>query len=277
MAIISMKALLESGVHFGHRTNKWDPAMKPYIFTERNGIHIIDLQQTVKALEQCLQPRARHRCRRRHGALRGHQAPGAGNHPAKKPSAAACPTSPQRWLGGMLTNWRTIRQRINELERLERMRDTRRVRAPDQERRPADQPRDRAPRDAPGRHPQHEAPARACSSWSTSSAKRPPSTKPTCSTSRSSPWSTPTATPAASITSSPPTTTPSAPSSCWSARSPTPSWKGEAMRKEEEDASRSREVADALASKKPSWPMRSCWAKPPWPSWPPKTIVDHQR
>ena len=45
MAIISMKALLESGVHFGHRTNKWDPRMKPYIFTERNGIHIIDLQQ----------------------------------------------------------------------------------------------------------------------------------------------------------------------------------------------------------------------------------------
>jgi small subunit ribosomal protein S2 len=48
--VISMKALLESGVHFGHRTNKWFPAMKPYIFTERNGIHIIDLQQTVKAI-----------------------------------------------------------------------------------------------------------------------------------------------------------------------------------------------------------------------------------
>ena len=52
MAVISMKALLESGVHFGHRTNKWDPRMKPYIFTERNGIHIIDLQQTVKMLGQ---------------------------------------------------------------------------------------------------------------------------------------------------------------------------------------------------------------------------------
>ena len=52
MAVISMKALLESGVHFGHRTNKWDPRMKPYIFTERNGIHIIDLQQTVKLLNQ---------------------------------------------------------------------------------------------------------------------------------------------------------------------------------------------------------------------------------
>ena len=52
MAIVSMKALLESGVHFGHRTHKWHPAMKPYIFTERNSIHIIDLQKTVKALEQ---------------------------------------------------------------------------------------------------------------------------------------------------------------------------------------------------------------------------------
>jgi small subunit ribosomal protein S2 len=52
MAVISMKALLESGVHFGHRTHKWNPGMKPYIFTERNGIHIIDLQKTAKALEQ---------------------------------------------------------------------------------------------------------------------------------------------------------------------------------------------------------------------------------
>ena len=52
MAPIDMKALLEAGVHFGHRTQKWDPRMKPYIFTERNGIHIIDLQQTVKELEE---------------------------------------------------------------------------------------------------------------------------------------------------------------------------------------------------------------------------------
>ena len=49
-SVISMKALLESGVHFGHRTNKWDPHMRPFIFTERNGIHILDLQQTVKAI-----------------------------------------------------------------------------------------------------------------------------------------------------------------------------------------------------------------------------------
>ncbi|NJN44694.1 MAG: 30S ribosomal protein S2, partial [Anaerolineae bacterium] len=52
MSVISMKALLESGVHFGHRTHKWNPRMKPYIFTERNGIHIINLQQTVKSIEE---------------------------------------------------------------------------------------------------------------------------------------------------------------------------------------------------------------------------------
>ena len=52
MSVVTMKSLLESGVHFGHRTNKWHPAMKPYIFTERNNIHIIDLQQTVKAIEE---------------------------------------------------------------------------------------------------------------------------------------------------------------------------------------------------------------------------------
>ena len=52
MAIVTMKALLESGVHFGHRTHKWNPAMKPYIYTERNSIHIIDLQQTVKAIDE---------------------------------------------------------------------------------------------------------------------------------------------------------------------------------------------------------------------------------
>ncbi len=52
MAVVPMKTLLETGVHFGHRTRRWNPKMKPYIFTERNGIHIIDLQQTIKGLEE---------------------------------------------------------------------------------------------------------------------------------------------------------------------------------------------------------------------------------
>ncbi len=122
MAIISMKALLESGVHFGHRTYKWHPAMKPYIFTERNSIHIIDLQKTVKALEQS------------YNLVRDTVAAGGTllfvgtkrqAQETIQTEAIRCgmPYVTHRWLGGMLTNWRTIRQRINELERLERMRD----------------------------------------------------------------------------------------------------------------------------------------------------------
>ncbi|MFO7625583.1 MAG: 30S ribosomal protein S2 [Anaerolineales bacterium] len=123
MSIISMKALLESGVHFGHRTQKWNPAMKPYIFTERNGIHIIDLQKTVKSLEQA------------YNLVRDAVADGGTvlfvgtKRQAQEmiqTEAIRCgmPYVNDRWLGGMLTNWRTIRQRINELERIERMRDT---------------------------------------------------------------------------------------------------------------------------------------------------------
>ncbi len=122
MAIISMKALLESGVHFGHRTHKWHPAMKPYIFTERNGIHIIDLQKTVKGLEQA------------YNLVRNSVAEGGTllfvgtkrqAQETVQSEAVRCgmPYVTVRWLGGMLTNWRTIRNRINELERLERMRD----------------------------------------------------------------------------------------------------------------------------------------------------------
>jgi small subunit ribosomal protein S2 len=123
MSVISMKALLESGVHFGHRTHKWNPAMKPYIFTERNGIHIIDLQKTVKSLEQAF------------NLVRDTVADGGTvlfvgtKRQAQEmiqTEAIRCgmPYVTDRWLGGMLTNWRTIRQRINELERIERMRDT---------------------------------------------------------------------------------------------------------------------------------------------------------
>jgi small subunit ribosomal protein S2 len=122
MALIPMKSLLESGVHFGHRTHKWHPAMKPYIFTERNGIHIIDLQKTVKALEQS------------YGLVRDAVAGGGtvlfvGTKRQAQETIQAeamrsnMPYVTARWLGGMLTNWRTIRGRVNELERMERMRD----------------------------------------------------------------------------------------------------------------------------------------------------------
>jgi small subunit ribosomal protein S2 len=118
-----MKSLLESGVHFGHRTHKWHPAMKPYIFTERNGIHIIDLQKTSKALDTA------------YNVVRDNVAEGgvvlfvgtkrqAQETIQLEATRSSMPYVTARWLGGTLTNWRTIRQRINELERLERMRDS---------------------------------------------------------------------------------------------------------------------------------------------------------
>ena len=123
MAIISMKALLESGVHFGHRTNKWDPRMKPYIFTERNGIHIIDLQQTVKLLNQA------------YSIIRDKVSEGgtilfvgtkrqAQETILEEATRCGMPYVTERWLGGTLTNWSTIYQRVQELERLEKLRDT---------------------------------------------------------------------------------------------------------------------------------------------------------
>ena len=122
MAVISMKALLESGVHFGHRTNKWDPRMKPYIFTERNGIHIIDLQQTSKLLNQA------------YNVIRDAVANGgtvlfvgtkrqAQETVAEEAARCGMPYVTERWMGGMLTNWSTMHARIQELERLEKMRN----------------------------------------------------------------------------------------------------------------------------------------------------------
>jgi small subunit ribosomal protein S2 len=123
MAVVPMKSLLESGVHFGHRTHKWHPAMKPYIFTERNGIHIIDLQKTSKALDTA------------YNVVRDTVADGgillfvgtkrqAQETIQLEATRSSMPYVTERWLGGTLTNWRTIRQRINELDRLERMRDS---------------------------------------------------------------------------------------------------------------------------------------------------------
>lgn len=123
MAVISMKALLESGVHFGHRTNKWDPRMKPYIFTERNGIHIIDLQQTVKALNNAFSIT-------RDVVMNGGTVLFVGTkrqaQETVREEAIRCgmPYVTERWLGGMLTNWDTMRARIEEMERLEAMRDS---------------------------------------------------------------------------------------------------------------------------------------------------------
>ncbi len=122
-SIISMKALLESGVHFGHRTNKWNPYMRPYIFTERNGIHIIDLQQTVKLLTTA------------YNLVRDTVAAGgkvmfvgtkrqAQETISEEAIRCGMPYVTERWLGGMITNWSTMYSRIQELERLEHLRDS---------------------------------------------------------------------------------------------------------------------------------------------------------
>lgn len=122
MAVVSMKALLETGVHFGHRTRRWNPKMKPYIFTERNGIHIIDLQQTLGMIEDA------------YNVIRDTVAEGgsilfvgtkrqAQDTVAFEAARARQPYVNERWLGGTLTNWQTIRQRIEFLKRLEKRRD----------------------------------------------------------------------------------------------------------------------------------------------------------
>jgi small subunit ribosomal protein S2 len=123
MAVVSMKALLETGVHFGHRTQRWHPKMKPYIFTERNGVHIIDLQQTMTALEQC--------CRVVSDLVAdGGRLLLVGTKRQAQPSireeAERCgmPYVSERWLGGTLTNWSTIRRRIDYLLSLEARRDS---------------------------------------------------------------------------------------------------------------------------------------------------------
>ncbi|MEX1071069.1 MAG: 30S ribosomal protein S2 [Anaerolineales bacterium] len=120
MAAVDMKALLEAGVHFGHRTQKWDPRMRPYIFTERNGIHIIDLQQTVKALEDAYKLVRDMVADGKNVLFVGTKRQAVETIEAEA-QRAEMPYVTVRWLGGMLTNWQTMRQRIGELEKLERM------------------------------------------------------------------------------------------------------------------------------------------------------------
>ena len=93
MAVVSMKDLLEAGVHFGHQTRRWNPKMKPYIFTERNGIYILDLQRTLREIDAAYRFVREHHRARRHGAVRRHQEAGAGAHRRRRPSARASRTS----------------------------------------------------------------------------------------------------------------------------------------------------------------------------------------
>lgn len=122
MTVVSMKSLLETGVHFGHRTRRWNPQMRDYIFTERNGIHILDLQQTITLIDDA------------YNYIRDIAADGgvvlfvgtkrqAQDTIAREAARCGMPYIVQRWLGGTLTNWKTIRQRIHRLDELEKKRD----------------------------------------------------------------------------------------------------------------------------------------------------------
>jgi small subunit ribosomal protein S2 len=119
MPVESMKALLEAGVHFGHRTRRWNPKMKPYIFTERNGIHILDLQQTLSRLDRAY-AMVRDAVSGGGSVLFVGTKKQAQDALAEEAVRSEMPYVNQRWLGGTLTNWRTIRQRIDYLLDLEK-------------------------------------------------------------------------------------------------------------------------------------------------------------
>ncbi|MBR3179693.1 MAG: 30S ribosomal protein S2 [Clostridia bacterium] len=120
MSVISMKQLLEAGVHFGHQTRRWNPKMKQYIFTERNGIYIIDLQMTVKKIDEAYMFL-------RDLAAEGKSILFVGTKKQAQESIEAeakrCEMFyvNQRWLGGMLTNFKTIQTRIARLKKIEQM------------------------------------------------------------------------------------------------------------------------------------------------------------
>src|SRR5437868_8468881 len=122
MSVVSMRELLEAGVHFGHQTRRWNPKMRRFIFTERGGIYIIDLQQTLQLLEEA-------HAFARNLAERGGSVLFVGT---KKQSQSAVEEQAQRvgmpyvnhrWLGGLLTNWRTISDRIDRLHELRRLKE----------------------------------------------------------------------------------------------------------------------------------------------------------
>ncbi|AAP27694.1 30S ribosomal protein S2 [Bacillus tropicus] len=122
MSVISMKQLLEAGVHFGHQTRRWNPKMKRYIFTERNGIYIIDLQKTVKKVEEAFKVM-------RDIAAEGGDILFVGTKKQAQEAIKEEATRAgmyfvnQRWLGGTLTNFQTIQKRIKRLKDIERMQE----------------------------------------------------------------------------------------------------------------------------------------------------------
>ena len=122
MSVISMKQLLEAGVHFGHQTRRWNPKMAEYIFTERNGIYIIDLQKTVRKLEQAYNF-VRELSSEGKNILFVGTKKQAQDSVKEEAIRAGANYVNARWLGGMMTNFKTIRHRINRLKQLREMKE----------------------------------------------------------------------------------------------------------------------------------------------------------
>lgn len=120
MSVISMKQLLEAGVHFGHQTRRWNPKMAEYIFTERNGIYIIDLQKTVKKVEEAYNFIKEVSASGKDILFIGTKKQAQESIESEAIRAGMFYVN-QRWLGGMLTNFKTIRKRIERLNELEKM------------------------------------------------------------------------------------------------------------------------------------------------------------
>ena len=120
MAVVSLAQLLESGVHFGHQTRRWNPKMSPYIYTARNGVHIIDLVQTAQRMEHAYQYIRTMSEQGKKVLFVGTKRQAAGII-AKEAARCGAYYINQRWLGGMLTNWATIKNRVERLKELERL------------------------------------------------------------------------------------------------------------------------------------------------------------
>lgn len=123
MAVVSLAQLLESGVHFGHQTRRWNPKMSPYIFTARNGVHIIDLVQTAQLMDSAYNYVRTASEQGKKFLFIGTKRQAAGII-AQEASRCGAYYVNQRWLGGMLTNWATIKNRVERLKELERLEET---------------------------------------------------------------------------------------------------------------------------------------------------------
>ncbi len=123
MPVVSLAELLESGVHFGHQTRRWNPRMSPYIYTARNGVHIIDLVQTAQLMESAYEYMRSSSEKGKRVLFVGTKRQAAGII-AQEASRCGAFYVNQRWLGGMLTNWETIKTRVERLKELEHLEDS---------------------------------------------------------------------------------------------------------------------------------------------------------